>query len=37
MKNYFIVHGSFGDSKEHWLPWLQKQLYDNGGGIRYII
>lgn len=26
MKNYFIIHGSFGDSKEHWLPWLKTEL-----------
>ncbi len=31
MKNYFIIHGSFGDSHEHWLPWLQKQLIMRGG------
>lgn len=30
MKNYFIVHGSFGNSKEHWLPWLQEELSNNG-------
>lgn len=26
MTNYFIVHGSFGDSKEHWIPWLKEKL-----------
>ena len=26
MKNYFIIHGSFGDSKEHYLPWLKNEL-----------
>lgn len=26
MKNYFIVHGSFGDSKEHHMPWLEKEF-----------
>ena len=30
MKNFFIVHGSFGDSNEHWLPWLANKL--RGGG-----
>lgn len=26
MKTYFIIHGSFGDSKEHYLPWLKSEL-----------
>lgn len=26
MKNYFIIHGSFGNSNEHYLPWLRKEL-----------
>lgn len=26
MKNYFIIHGSFGDSKEHYIPWLKQKL-----------
>ena len=26
MKNYFIIHGSFGNSIEHYLPWLKKEL-----------
>ncbi len=26
MKNYFIVHGSFGSSKEHYIPWLKSKL-----------
>lgn len=26
MKNFFIIHGSFGDSKEHYLPWLTSEL-----------
>lgn len=30
MKNYFIIHGSFGNSKEHYLPWLKKQLEKKG-------
>ena len=30
MKNYFIIHGSFGNSKEHYLPWLKKELEKEG-------
>lgn len=30
MKNYFIIHGSFGNSKEHYLPWLKKELEMQG-------
>lgn len=30
MKNYFIIHGSFGNSNEHFLPWLKKQLQKQG-------
>ena len=30
MKNYFIIHGSFGDSNEHYLPWLKKELEKDG-------
>ena len=26
MKNYFIIHGSFGNSNEHYLPWLKGEL-----------
>ncbi len=26
MKNFFIIHGSFGNSKEHYLPWLKSKL-----------
>ena len=26
MKNYFIIHGSFGNSKENWFPWLENEL-----------
>lgn len=32
MKNYFIIHGSFGNSQENWFPWLEKKLTKNGGG-----
>ncbi len=30
MKNYFIIHGSFGDSQEHYLPWLKNELQKQG-------
>ena len=30
MKNYFIIHGSFGSSEEHYLPWLKKELSKHG-------
>jgi predicted alpha/beta hydrolase family esterase len=26
MKNYFIVHGTYGNSSENWFPWLEKEL-----------
>lgn len=30
MKNYFIIHGSFGNSNEHYLPWLKSNLEKQG-------
>ena len=24
--NYFILHGSFGDSFVNWIPWLRREL-----------
>lgn len=33
MKNYFIIHGSFGDSKEHYLPWLEHKLKKLGNKV----
>ena len=30
MKNYFIIHGSFGNSQENWFPWLEKQIEERG-------
>ena len=30
MKNYFIIHGSFGHSKENWFPWLENELKNRG-------
>ena len=26
MKNYFIIHGSFGSNKENWFGWLKDKL-----------
>ncbi len=33
MKNIFIIHGSFGDSKEHYLPWLKENLEKLGNNV----
>ena len=30
MKNYFIIHGSFGNSQSNWFPWLEKELTSRG-------
>ena len=30
MKNYFIIHGSFGNGSEHYLPWLKNKLKSMG-------
>jgi len=30
MKNYFIIHGSFGNNKENWFEWLENQLKNRG-------
>ena len=32
MKNFFIIHGAFGNSQENWFPWLERKL--TGGGNR---
>ncbi len=24
--NYFIIHGSYGNSYKNWIPWLKNQL-----------
>ncbi len=37
MKNYFIIHGTFGHNKENWFPWLETELKNQGGGMKYII
>ncbi|MCQ2564664.1 MAG: alpha/beta hydrolase [Clostridia bacterium] len=30
MKNYFIIHGTFGHNKENWFPWLEEELKKQG-------
>lgn len=30
MKNYFIIHGTYGHNKENWFPWLEKELIKKG-------
>ena len=30
MKNYFIIHGSFGSSQENWFPWLENEISRGG-------
>lgn len=30
MKNYFIVHGTFGNNKENWFAWLENKLQSKG-------
>ena len=30
MKNYFIIHGTFGHNKENWFPWLEQELVNLG-------
>ncbi len=33
MKNYFIIHGSFGSSQENWFPWLEYKIEAIGGKV----
>lgn len=33
MKNYFIIHGSFGNADEHYLPWLKAELEKTGAEV----
>lgn len=30
MKNYLIIHGSYSNNKEHWIPWLEDKLTSAG-------
>ena len=30
MKNYFIIHGTFGHNKENWFGWLEDTLTSKG-------
>ncbi|MBQ8424470.1 MAG: alpha/beta hydrolase [Clostridia bacterium] len=30
MKNYFIIHGTYGHNKENWFPWLENKLKEQG-------
>ena len=30
MKNYFIIHGTFGHNKENWFPWLENKIKEMG-------
>ena len=30
MNTYFIIHGSFGNNAEHYIPWLKNKLEDCG-------
>lgn len=32
MKNYIIIHGSFGNPQENWFPWLKEILEKEGFG-----
>ena len=30
MKNYFIIHGTFGNNRENWFGWLENVLKEKG-------
>lgn len=30
MKNFFIIHGTFGNNKENWFGWLEQELVSKG-------
>ena len=30
MKNYFIIHGTYGHNQENWFPWLENELTKQG-------
>lgn len=33
MNNYFIIHGSFGSPFANWIPWLRKEIENEGGSV----
>ena len=37
MKNYFIIHGTYGHNKENWFPWLENELTKQGFEILILI
>lgn len=37
MKNYFIIHGTFGHNKENWFGWLKNELKTKGFDLRELI
>ncbi len=30
MRNYFIIHGTYGHNKENWFPWLENEIRKQG-------
>jgi predicted alpha/beta hydrolase family esterase len=30
MRNYFIIHGTYGNNKENWFNWLENKLKSIG-------
>ena len=33
MKNYFIIHGAYGNNKENWFGWLEEILQSKGNDV----